>query len=229
MPIGNVEAFDETNDDWNAYVERIEQYFIANEIKEDKQVAVMLSLMGNKTHGLLRNLVAPAKPSSLSFKTIVETLQKHLSPKPLLIAERFSFHKRNQLEGETVSTYLAELKKLSLYCNLNDALRDKLVCGLGNELIQKRLLSESDLSLAKASEIALAMEAAAKDALELQGNINKESKVNKINKDSDRFPKGKDAVKSKSHCYRCGGSTHESAECYFRNETCRKCGKLGRI
>jgi len=93
------------------------------------------------------------------------------------------------------------------------------VCGLHNELIQKRLLSEPDLSLAKASEIALAMEAAAKDTLELQGNINKESEVNEINKDSERVPKGKDDVKSKSHCYPCGGSTHESAECYFRNET----------
>ena len=56
-----------------------------------------------------------------------------------------------------------------MYCefgtNLNDALRDRLVYGLHNELIQKRLLSEPDLSLAKASEIALAMEAAAKDTL----------------------------------------------------------------
>ena len=193
----------------------------------------MLSLMRNNTYGLLRNLAAPAKPSSLSFKTIIETLQKHLSPRPLLIAERFRFHNRNQLEGETVSSYLAELKKLSLYCefgtNLNDALRDRLVCGLHNELIQKRLLSEPDLSLAKASEIALAMEAAAKDTLELQGNINKESEVNKINKDSERVPKGKDDVKSKSQCYRCGGSTHESAECYFRFKTYRKCGKLGHI
>ena len=87
------------------------------------------------------NLSAPAKPSSLSLKTIVETLQKHLSLKPLLIAERFRFHKRNQLEGGTTSTYIAELKKLTLYCefgaSLNDALRDRLVCGLHNELTQK--------------------------------------------------------------------------------------------
>lgn len=43
MPIGKIEAFDETNDDWNPCVERVEQYCIANEIKEEKQVAVMLS------------------------------------------------------------------------------------------------------------------------------------------------------------------------------------------
>ena len=47
MPIGKIEAFDETNNDWNAYVERVEQYFFANEIKDNKQVAVMRSLMGN--------------------------------------------------------------------------------------------------------------------------------------------------------------------------------------
>ena len=129
----------------------------------------------------------------------------------MLIVEQFRFHKRNQLEGETISAYLANLKKLLLYCefrtHLNDMLRDRLLCGLHNELIQKRLLSEPDLSLAKASEIALEMEVAAKEPLELQGNINKESEVNKINKDSERVPKGKDDVKSKSQCYQCGGST----------------------
>ena len=32
MPIGKKEAFDETSEDWNAHVERVKQYFIANEI-----------------------------------------------------------------------------------------------------------------------------------------------------------------------------------------------------
>ena len=128
--------------------------------------------MGNKTYGLPQNLCAPEKPSSLSFKDIVETLKQHLSPKSLLIAERFPLHRRNQPEGETVSTYLTGLRKLSLYCefgtNLDDSLRDRLVCGLHNELLQKRLLSKPNLSLAKATGIALALEAAAKDTLELQ-------------------------------------------------------------
>ena len=167
-------------------------------------MALMLSLMGSKTNGLLRNLSAPAKPSTLSFKTIVETLQKHLSPKPLLIAERFRFLKRNQLEGETVRTYLAELKKkLSLYCefgkSLNDALRNRLVYRLLNELIQKRL------SLTKASEIAMAMEVAAKDTQEFQGI--KETEVNKTSKDSERVQKVKDGATSKPHCYLCSAST----------------------
>ena len=91
MPIGKIEAFDKTNDNWNAYVERVEQYFIANNIKEDKQVAVILSLMGNKTYGLLRNLSAPAKPSSLSLKAIVETLQNTFLRNHCLSQSDFTF------------------------------------------------------------------------------------------------------------------------------------------
>jgi hypothetical protein len=33
----------------------------------------------------------------------------HLSPKPLSIAERFRFHKRKQLEGESINDYVAVL------------------------------------------------------------------------------------------------------------------------
>ena len=40
MSIGKIEAFDETTDNWDAYVEQVEQYFIANEIKKEKHAAV---------------------------------------------------------------------------------------------------------------------------------------------------------------------------------------------
>ena len=232
MPtIGKIEAFDEAKDAWTTYVERVEQFFIANGIKDDKEVPAILSLIGNKTYGLLRNLCAPEKPASKSLKEIVEILQNHLSPKPLVIAERFRFHKRNQLEGESISAYTVELKRLSERCqfgtNLNDSLRDRLVYGMRNELIQKRLLSEADLSFAKATEIALAMETAAKDTLELRGK--KEFEVHKMDKDKHKPESSKDDTKLKSPCYRCGADSHDSSECRFKNERCRKCGKMGHI
>ena len=145
--------------------------------------------MGSKTYGLLRSLCSRAKPFQKIFTEIVKILQEHLSPKLLVIAERFQFHKRSQLEGESISSFLASLKKLSEYCefgtNLNDSLRDRFVCGLSNELIQKRLLSEADLSLSKASEIALAMETAGKDSQELQGKP-ESTEVNKLHPDKNK-------------------------------------------
>lgn len=67
------------------------------------------------------------------------------------------------------------------------------MCGLHNELIQRQLLSEPELTLAKVTEIALAMEAVAKDTLKLQGG--KESEVNKINHENERVHN----VKPKPH------------------------------
>ena len=47
-------------------------------------------------------------------------------------------------------------------------LRDRLVCGLENKSIQKRLLAEATLTLTKATELVLAMETAEENAETLQ-------------------------------------------------------------
>ena len=67
-----------------------------------------------------------------SFDELKEVLIGHYSPKPILIAERFKFHRRNQLESELVAQFVVELKRLALKCEfwvfLEKALRDRLVC-----------------------------------------------------------------------------------------------------
>ncbi len=134
--IGTIAAFDITVEDWGTYVERMELYCEANAVADEKKVAVLLSLMGAKMYGLLRSLLTPEKPADKTFQQIVDILNEHLNPKPLVIAERFRFHKRNQAKGESVSEYIAELRRLSEHCQfgagLADALRDRLVCGMHN-------------------------------------------------------------------------------------------------
>lgn len=169
--IGKIEPYDEGVEKWTSYQERLEEYFAVNEIGNNKKVSALLTLLGGKTYSLLRNLTAPDKPSTKTYEDLVTLLRNHLTPKPLIIAERFRFHKRSQHDGETVTQYLAELRKLAEYCdfgaNLNDSLRDRFVCGLKAENIQKRLLSEAQLTLTKALEMAVAMETGTKDATEL--------------------------------------------------------------
>lgn len=90
-----------------------------------------------------------------------------------MIAELFRFYKRNQWPDESVLAYIAELRNLATHCQFeaafNDTLRDRLVVGLRQESIQKRLLSEIDLDLKKAINLAVAMETAARDAAEVRG------------------------------------------------------------
>ncbi|KAI4887000.1 hypothetical protein NFI96_027939, partial [Prochilodus magdalenae] len=132
--LGHIDTYDEAAEQWSTYVERFEHFIEANDVPAAKKAAVFLSVIGATTYSLLRSLLAPDKPGDKSYKELVDTLESHFSPKPIIIAERFRFHKRNQEEGETIAQYVAILKKLSEHCEfgayLQEALRDRLVCGL---------------------------------------------------------------------------------------------------
>ena len=75
--------------------------------------------------------------------------------------ESYYFYQRIQKKNETVIEYLTELRRLAAKCNIGQvlvrALRDKFVCGIKNEIILKRLLSEPDFTITKALKLAQAV------------------------------------------------------------------------
>ena len=94
------------------YVERLEQYFLVNEVKDaGKERAILLSVCGSKTYALGRDAPQPARPAETTFKKIVKTLEKHFALRPSKIVEHFKFHSRNQNKGEGVVACVAELRK----------------------------------------------------------------------------------------------------------------------
>ncbi|KAK7095401.1 hypothetical protein V1264_006813 [Littorina saxatilis] len=160
-------------EEWGQYMERMEHYFVANDIDDvDKRKAILLSARGGATYRLMCDLLAPAKPGDKTFAELKESVQNHLRPKPSEIVQRFKFHTRVRHNDESVSTYVSQLRHLSLDCNfgasLDLMLRDRLVCGINNDRIQRRLLAEKELTFAKSLEVAIAMELAEKSAAALQ-------------------------------------------------------------
>ena len=113
--LGKIDSFNLKSDDICEYLERVEQYFFANDIEDaKKKPAIFLTVIGNDTYSLLRNLVAPETPSSKSVEMLFEILKKHLKPQPITIAERYKFCCRDQHENESISDYVAELRTLTL-------------------------------------------------------------------------------------------------------------------
>ena len=150
--IGQVEAFQPGIDDWEQYTERLEQYFVANKVVDEaQQLAVSITVVGSKTYALLSDLLVPVKPADKSYKELKDVLKAHLKPKPLIIAERFQFHQRSQQTGEDVASYMAALRRLADKCSygahLEEALRDRFVCGLQGAAIQRKLLAIDGLTL----------------------------------------------------------------------------------
>ena len=239
---GTLSEYQAETESFSTYVDRVKIFFAANDVAEDKQLPVFLSVIGAKNFALLCNLMSPEKPQTKTIAQVIEVLEKHFEPKPLVTAERFHFHRRNQLSTESVAEYVAELRRLSTHCDfgdhLNDALRDRLVCGLRSENMQRRLLSMKDLTLKDALETAQAMEAADKNARTLQGS--ESAAVNQFTKSQSRGgnfrkptasqrPPASQKPPSSQPCYRCGKTNHTPSTCRFLDSHCHHCGKKGHI
>ena len=146
---------------------------MANGIEGDeKQRAVLMSVIGAPTYRILCNLVTLDKPSDKPYKGLLATLWQHFHPKPSEILERYKFHSRVRKPGESVATFIAELRSMTEYCNFSDSLelmiRDRLVCGINDSSIQTRLLVETDLTYERAIEITLTAETASQSVRQLQ-------------------------------------------------------------
>lgn len=231
--IGSIETFDPSEGDWASYSARLDHFITANDIAENKRAATLLTVVGSTTYRLLENLLAPVKPGAKSYEDLCKTLVDHLQPKPLVIAERYRFHMRNQSSGETVSQYLAELRRLARYCDfaayLPQALRDRFVCGIVSQGTRRKLLAEKDLTLAMAETIAIAMETAARDASEVAPSSAAAASSNVYHTTSPKSSSSKGKSGGESPCYRCGGKGHTPGNCRFREAQCNHCGKTGHI
>ena len=107
--IGCITEFNSENKKIVAYLERVQLFFTTTGIR---QVPALLTVIGSTNYALLSNLVAPDKPKDKSFSNLAEVLQRHFDPRLLVIAERFHFHQCDQAPGESISNYVAELRRL---------------------------------------------------------------------------------------------------------------------
>ena len=129
------------------------------------------------TYQLIRDLLAPDRPNTKSFKEIVILVKEHHQPAPSFIVQRYNFNMRNQCNKQKnqFSDFIARLRRLSEHCKycraiLDDILCDCLVCGIRDNRIQQRLLAEPDLKFQKARELALAAEPASRNSQDLQAS-----------------------------------------------------------
>ncbi|XP_063636134.1 uncharacterized protein LOC134806743 [Cydia splendana] len=176
MAVGKIAPFDMDKDCWDLYVERLEQYFIANTVSESVKVATLITVVGRDAYELMVNLCTPARPATKTFDQLKAIMKSHLQPKPSVLAERFKFRQRRQASDESIAEYVAALKKMSMTCNfgadsLQDNLRDQFVCGLSKDVIRQRLFAEEEITFEKAFKLAVTIDSAETESAVIEKRV----------------------------------------------------------
>ena len=79
---GSLREYTPGQETWDEYIERLELYFVANDIADpEKKRAILLNACGSSTYKLFRNLAAPGKPSELSYGDLKQLMANHATPK----------------------------------------------------------------------------------------------------------------------------------------------------
>ena len=238
MPsIGHIQAYDSKSETFTAWKARLCQYFLANDIKEERHVAALIATIGSQGYKTLQDIFAPGEPCTKTFQELCDALEQHHSPKPLQLAERFRLHKCTQGDTETVTEYIATLRSLSLNCGydnavLSDTLRDIFIVGLRSQHIQRELISKPDtLTFTEARATAKKLEAASTEVSKLSGK--RSSQLHKVfTRKGGKQQHQRNTPTQPEHtdrpCFRCTGK-HAPDACSHRDSTCNYCKKAGHI
>ncbi|XP_070132554.1 uncharacterized protein [Drosophila bipectinata] len=162
--VGTLEPFDLLTPE-KAYRDRF--------VDKDRKKAAFLTLAGAPLYELLVSLASPRQVSDWEL-TEVYVLTWHLAPRQSKIAAFYHLNKRDQHPDESVGNYMATFRSLAVGCNfgqmLDRMLRDRFVCGMRDEGLQRSLLADPELTVQQAMERAVTSEAAAASALSIRGD-----------------------------------------------------------
>ncbi|XP_068149427.1 uncharacterized protein [Drosophila tropicalis] len=217
--VGQLEPFDLNHPNkWTTYKQRFELYLLANDVSEEaRKKAALLTLAGAPLFELLTSLASPTQVSDLSLSEIYEILNQHFSPCQSEIAAYYQFHKRDQLIDESVANYMAALRTLAVDCKFGAALdrmlRDRFVCEMKDEGLQKSLLAEADLTIQRAMDRATSSEAAAHSAWVMRNTAESTESIHEV----------------QTNAIRPSRPNQHHQLCPHRNTVCHACHRAGHL
>lgn len=240
---GSIEPF-VPGSDFDSYEDRIDQFFVVNDIKDDKKTAMFITLSGEVMYDILKSLTYPKKPSTVAYKDILELLQEHFTPKSNKRAERYKFYKAIQETGETLSDFIVRLKSLSQTCKfgdfldtetgagvgkfklkiLDEALTDKFINGIRNEKIKQLLFNTDTLDFEKCCQKALQHEMIEKES---KSNTAQAS-VNAVRTENRSRSKSRTNYQSNSQTANYKKQWRERSQSQSSRKNthgCRRCGR----
>jgi len=223
---------------WKKFHLAWDNYSLATELNkkhEKVQVATLLTIIGEEARDVHSTFTDwESEESKQKITPVLDKFAAYCQPRRNILFERYRFNKRAQEPGESYDQYKTELRKLAENCDFysittDEILRDRLIFGIRDGKVRKRLLRESQLTLEKTDEICRASESTASQMKEVSGGESVsafESETKARRRQHKKQDRNKPEEESDKPCGNCG-CRHEPGQCCARGRACNTCGKMG--
>ncbi|XP_059045041.1 uncharacterized protein LOC131840867 [Achroia grisella] len=219
--------FNPKTDKWSDYKEQLLCALDAagyGEQNIDKARSLFLSQCGKETYGLIVSLLVPHRSTEVEYSQILQVLDKFYEQEINEILQTEKFHKRHELQSESIQDFVEAISLLAVKCNFSDLqrqLRDRLVLGVNDVRLKRELLRTKDLTYESALQLCLNYQATCLD-------LYPDTKVQKQTLFQVSEPMEIGRIKSNDcpHCVKL----HKTGErCPFAKARCYFCKRYGHI
>lgn len=212
-------------ENWSKWRQRFELYLKATGLDTkpaERQVAVLLHVIGDE--GLDRfNTFGLTDVEKKVLQNVIGAFENFCTPKANESVDRHIFFTRKQERGETFSSFITDLRKLSSVCGFGDLrdslIKDSVICGVLDQELKTRLLREDDLNLEKCINICKAAELSQTQLKTLAA----EDKVNVIKASTN---KNQPKQKKKGKLPRSSTPCQQMAAQQSHRKPCHRCNKF---
>ena len=141
---------------WKRWKKRWEAFTVVTKLtsqSKQHQTACLTYALSDEVQDVVENLPYEQESDKDDIKKIITLLEQHYAGEMNEIFESYKIFQRDQHEEETLTEYVAALRKLAATCNFGDLkerlIRDRIVCGIRNKALQAALLEDGKLTLKK--------------------------------------------------------------------------------
>ncbi|GBN58520.1 hypothetical protein AVEN_140084-1 [Araneus ventricosus] len=154
------EVFSFQSEDLSTLIARFESFRTASGLinkPEAEQVNSLLYLMGSQSEEIFRTFNLKQTEVD-SHEVIKAKFERYFIPTRNVIYDRYKFNMLMQEEDEAVEDFITALPNLAQNCKfppsfVDEAIRDRIVCGILDKRVSEKLQSEADLTLEKVINI----------------------------------------------------------------------------
>ena len=159
-PPGRLELKENLTENWKKWKQVCDAYETVTKLNEKEskfRVATFITCIVPDALEVHNGLPFRSDEEKQDINVVLNLWKSHYIGQTNVIYERYKFNNRKQESHESIDVYAAALRALAATCEFgelkDEMIRDRLVCGIADNSVRRKLLQEPKLSLEKCLDI----------------------------------------------------------------------------